>query len=121
MEQITLKRIYEPYNPNDGYRVLIDRLWPRGVTKARAQLDDWAKDVAPSSELRKWFAHDPKKFTAFEERYLDELHNDKVKRQKFEELYTLAQTTKITLLFAAKDPIHNHAILLKAQLERISE
>ncbi|WP_203247077.1 DUF488 domain-containing protein [Sporosarcina beigongshangi] len=118
MERFQLKRIYEPFKPEDGHRVLIDRLWPRGISKEHAHLADWAKDVAPSSELRKWFDHDPDKFLVFQEKYVNELRTDAVKTNKVSELRQLASTTPITLVFAAKDPIQNHAVILKEELER---
>ena len=111
---ILIKRIYDEPATSDGYRVLIDRLWPRGMSKERAALDAWLKNVAPSSELRKWFGHQPERFAEFKEKYQAELaHNDAVP-----ELMQLAQAHKqLTLLYGAKDPIHNHAIVLKVYLE----
>ena len=107
---IELKRIYEPYNKKDGYRVLVDRLWPRGVSKERAHLDIWLKDVAPSTELRKWFGHDPKKWNEFKKKYRAELKKNK------EIVEILKQANKkyptITLLYGAKDEVHNEAIVL---------
>jgi len=118
MEQFQLKRIYEPYALVDGSRVLVDRLWPRGISKEHAHLADWAKDIAPSSELRKWFDHDPDKFLDFQEKYLHELRTDAVKISKVAELRRLSNTMTVTLVFAAKDPAHNHAVVLKEELER---
>jgi uncharacterized protein YeaO (DUF488 family) len=109
---IKIKRVYEEPTTSDGHRVLVDRLWPRGVTKADAALDEWNKDVAPSPELRKWFGHKPEKFELFRERYLNELEDNDAARQ-------LQQATgTITLVYAAKDPEHNHALVLKEFLER---
>ena len=108
---IKLKRIYEPYNKKDGYRVLVDRLWPRGVSKEKAHLDVWLKDIAPSTELRKWFNHDPKKWADFKKKYQGELKKNK------EAVLTLKQVKKkhptITLLYGAKDEIHNEAVVIK--------
>ncbi|MCK0159084.1 DUF488 domain-containing protein [Allomuricauda sp. F6463D] len=114
MSKIKVKRIYETPSDRDGYRILIDRLWPRGVSKSKAEIDSWNKEIAPSEHLRKWFGHDPKKFVAFEKRYREELEN------KQEELNTIckrAKTQHITLLYAAKDIKHNHALVLKYILE----
>ena len=108
---IKLKRIYEPYNKKDGYRILVDRLWPRGVSKEKAHLDVWLKDIAPSTELRKWFSHDPKKWADFKKKYQAELKKNK------EAVLTLKQAKKkhltITLLYGAKDEIHNEAVVIK--------
>lgn len=113
---IFLKRIYEPFDPGDGYRILVDRLWPRGVSKEKAKLDEWAKDLAPSSELRKWFGHKPERFAEFRECYLEELRVESTKEMKLAELATLALSQEVTLLYGAKDPIHNHAHVLREEL-----
>lgn len=119
MAQIQIKRIYEPAEPEDGERILVDRLWPRGVSKARAALDLWDKDAAPSTELRKWFGHEPERFAAFSARYDDELNAS----QGAKDLAalckkTLAEGKNVTLLYAAHDPACNHALVLKAWLDR---
>lgn len=107
---ITLKRIYEPYDKKDGYRVLVDRLWPRGISKERAHLDLWLKGIAPSTELRKWFNHDPKKWSEFQKRYRAEIEANK------NDLATLKKIVKenktVTVLYGAKDKEHNEAIVL---------
>lgn len=100
----------------DGYRVLTDRLWPRGIKKEDARLDEWIKEIAPSTELRKWFGHDPEKFEQFQVKYLAEIYSDEIKIKKLEELSTIAKEKKVTLLFAAKDAIHNHTAILKEVL-----
>jgi uncharacterized protein YeaO (DUF488 family) len=107
---VQVKRVYEAPAAKDGFRVLVDRLWPRGVSKERAALDGWLKEVAPSPGLRIWFGHDPVKFQEFSERYRDELsHNPAVA-----ELTQLAKQHKnLTLLYAAKDPGVNHARVLE--------
>lgn len=106
---LQIKRIYEPAEESDGQRILVDRLWPRGVSKERAHLDLWLKDVAPSTELRKWFGHDPSKWDEFQERYEAELaHNDALAELK----QVVASHPKTTLLFAAKDEEHNEAVVL---------
>jgi len=112
---ICIKRIYEEPAEDDGYRVLVDRLWPRGVSKEDAQLDDWMKEITPSPELRKWFDHDPDKFEEFKKRYEHELAS---KDEPVEKLLDIAGYQKVTLLYAAKDETHNHAIALKEFLER---
>lgn len=107
---LQIRRIYEAPQKDDGYRVLVDRLWLRGVSKERAALDDWMKDIAPSPELRIWFGHDPKKFNEFKERYKEELKHNPATA-------TLARIVSsqenVTLLYAAKDPEVNHALVLK--------
>ena len=107
---IKLKRAYEPPSAGDGTRVLIDRLWPRGISKQKAKLDYWMKDIAPSTELRKWFGHDPKRWAEFRRRYAAELreHPDLIA-----ELRSLARKNPITLVYAAYDESHNDAVVLR--------
>ena len=106
---LKLKRVYEPSDKNDGTRILIDRLWPRGMTKAKAGVDIWLKELAPSAELRKWFGHDPDKWTEFKKRYRAELEeNDEQLAQLREEIKKGA----VTLLYGAKDEEHNDAVAL---------
>jgi len=106
---VRLKRAYDPAEPGDGYRVLIDRLWPRGVSKERARLDEWARELAPSTELRTWFGHDPERFAEFERRYRTELaaHSGKL-----DELRRRARHGTLTLVYAARDEEHNDAVVL---------
>lgn len=107
---VQLKRVYEKTDPKDGFRILVDRLWPRGLTKEKAAVDLWLKDIAPSTELRKWFAHDPGKWKEFQKRYLKELKENK------EAVAALKEHLKkghVTLLYAAKDEAHNEALVLK--------
>jgi uncharacterized protein YeaO (DUF488 family) len=112
---IKLKRIYDDANPADGYRILVDRLWPRGVSKDSAKLDEWLKDVGPSDELRKWFNHDPEKFPEFAKKYQKEL----AENPAFEQLQQIAQNHKtVTLVYSAKDAEHNQAVVLKSYLIR---
>ncbi len=110
---INLKRAYEPPAPDDGTRVLIDRLWPRGIKKTDAAIDEWMKDIAPSSELRKWFGHDPERWEEFRRRYRSEIrqHPDRLGR-----LRRLAQHGRITLVFSAHDEAHNDAVVLRDML-----
>ncbi len=114
---INIKRIYEPAGADDGKRILVDRLWPRGVSKERAQLYEWMKDVAPSGELRQWFGHDPGRMEEFAGRYRLELSNDVQKRKDVDKLLDMEKEGRVTLLYAAKDPKVNHAAVLAAYLE----
>ena len=111
---IRIKRIYDPPSPDDGRRVLIDRLWPRGVARDEAKLDEWLKEVAPSDELRKWFGHDPARWEEFRSRYREELasHGELLDRLRAE-----ARKETVTLLFGAKDEEHNNAVVLKELLD----
>jgi uncharacterized protein YeaO (DUF488 family) len=114
---LKMKRIYEAPEKADGFRVLVDRLWPRGVKKETAQLDAWLKDSAPSPDLRKWFDHDPDKFDAFKERYEEELlTNDKTAAAVAEILKKL-EMTDVTLVYAARNPEINHVIVLRDFIE----
>lgn len=110
-----LKRVYDDPSPDDGFRVLVERLWPRGLSKERAALDLWLKDVAPSPELRKWFDHDPAKWKEFQQRYAEEF---KDKKDAVQLLKDKAKNGTVTLLYAAHDTEHNGALALKRILER---
>lgn len=107
---VQLKRVYEKPDPKDGFRILVDRLWPRGLTKEKAAVDLWLKDIAPSTELRKWFAHDPEKWKEFQKRYLKELKENK---EVVAALKEHLKKEQVTLLYAAKDEAHNEALVLK--------
>lgn len=108
--RIAIKRIYEAPAPGDGARILVDRLWPRGVSKERAKLDLWLKDIAPSTELREWFGHDPKKWIGFQKKYKIELANNE---EAVAALKKIARQNKtVTLLYAAKDEEHNEAVVI---------
>jgi uncharacterized protein YeaO (DUF488 family) len=107
---IRLKRAYEKPSKLDGSRILVERLWPRGLTKRKAAIDQWLKDVAPSPELRKWFSHDPAKWTQFQKRYRKELQE---KTELIKSLKRQAANTTVTFVFAAKDEERNSAVLLK--------
>lgn len=111
---IKIKRIYEQVDKEDGYRVLVDRLWPRGITKEAAALDEWNNAVAPTPELRQWFHHQPALFAGFKQRYKNEL---KEQQEELLRLRSIAGREPLTLLYAAKDPAINHAIVLKDVLE----
>lgn len=112
---IKIKRIYEKPEKSDGCRVLVDRLWPRGVTKEKASLDLWLKDIAPSTELRKWFGHDVNKWVAFRDKYMAEIRANK---EAFAEMEKIAKENRIvTLLYAARDEEHNEAVIIRDLLE----
>ena len=105
---VHVKRIYDAPGPGDGYRVLIDHVWPRGVSRERAQLDEWARELAPSDDLRRWFAHDPERFEEFRTRYRAELAD----RPALLELARRASGGPVTILYAARDQQHNNAVVL---------
>ena len=107
---INLKRIYEPPAKEDGYRILVDRLWPRGFTKEKAALDLWLKEIAPSTELRKWFGHDPEKWKDFQKKYREELKENK---EAVATLKDYIKKGKVTILYGAKDEEHNEARVIK--------
>lgn len=118
MADIFLKRIYEPFDETDGSRILVDRLWPRGISKESARLTYWLKDVAPSSELRKWFCHKPELFEEFRLKYLEELRTAEEKLSALGDILELASIGRVTLVYGAKDPNYNHAIVLHEELLR---
>lgn len=107
---LKLKRAYEPVSPDDGLRILVDRLWPRGISKEGAALDDWVKDIAPSTELRKWFGHDPERWTEFQRRYRAEL---KEHADALQSIRAKAKTHIVTLVYSAHDEKHNDAVVLR--------
>jgi uncharacterized protein YeaO (DUF488 family) len=110
---VHLKRAYEPSSSSDGVRVLVDRLWPRGLSKEKAAIDQWMKEVAPSTELRRWFSHDPRRWGEFRRRYRTELSRH---GQLLSELCAMARKGPLTLLYAARDEEHNEAIVLRDEL-----
>ena len=112
---VRLKRAYDPPDSSDGYRVLIDRLWPRGISREQAALDCWEKDLAPSNELRQWFGHEPRRFAEFRRRYVDELRSQ---RQLLTALRRRAREGTLTLVYAAHDAKHNDAVVLAEALRR---
>ena len=114
MTSIRIKRVYEEPEIEDGTRILVDRLWPRGLTKEKARIDLWLKDVAPSTKLRKWFAHDPAKWTEFQARYREEL---KKGEEQISLLKQEAAKGTITLVYGAKDQQHNEAVVLQRLLD----
>lgn len=109
MRSLAIKRVYEQPLETDGIRILVDRLWPRGISKVRAHLDEWLKDIAPSTKLREWFSHEPDKFGEFSKLYREELEgNPEIAR-----IRDMLKTDNVTLIYAAKDPHVNHAIVLR--------
>jgi uncharacterized protein YeaO (DUF488 family) len=114
MARVRLRRVYELPTPEDGRRILVDRLWPRGVSKARAALDAWAKDVAPSSDLRRWFGHDPARWEEFKRRYRQELA---AHPEALRPLLEAAAEGPLTLVYGARDERHNEAVVLQRVLE----
>ncbi|MDD3620130.1 MAG: DUF488 domain-containing protein [Desulfobulbaceae bacterium] len=115
---IKLKRAYEKPSPDDGYRVLVDRLWPRGLAKADARLDDWMKSVAPSDELRRWFHEDASRWEEFRTRYLAELEKH---REALRPLAKRAGKELVTLVYSARDEQHNNAVVLEQYLRKLGE
>jgi uncharacterized protein YeaO (DUF488 family) len=114
-DNVRLKRAYEAPATTDGVRILVDRLWPRGVRKADAAIDEWAKDLAPSAPLRKWFGHDPARWPEFQHRYAAELGRH---AEALERLRALARKGPITLVYSARDQVHNDAVVLREMLLR---
>ena len=112
---VRLKRAYEPPAASDGYRVLIDRLWPRGVSRSRAELDEWARELAPSTELRQWFGHEPSRFEEFRRRYTEELRQQ---RPRIADLRRRAREGTVTLVYSAHDSDHNDAVVLADVVRR---
>ena len=112
---VQIKRIYEDYEDADGYRILVDRLWPRGISKDKAHVDEWVKEIAPSSELRQWFNHEPERYTEFKTKYKQEL---KEKAELLTAIKKKAQHQRVTLLYGAKDEVHNQAQVLLELLKK---
>jgi uncharacterized protein YeaO (DUF488 family) len=112
---VRTKRVYEPASPEDGHRVLVDRLWPRGLSKQKARIDEWARDLAPSDELRRWFAHRPERFEQFKQRYTDELRGS---AEHIADLRRRARGGTVTIVFAARDAEHSNAAVLAPIVRR---
>ena len=110
------KRAYDPAGPRDGYRVLIDRLWPRGLSRNQVKLDDWVKELAPSTELRQWFGHDPARFEVFRRRYIEELRSQRPRLTALRQ--RAARDGTLTLVYSAHDTEHNDAVVLAEVLRR---
>lgn len=118
MIKLTVERIYTKPADLNGYRILVDRLWPRGISKINAHLDWWAKQVGPSNELRKWFGHDPAKFAEFKQRYLAELADNPAFAELKDKVSVILQKQNVILLYGAKDEQHNQAVILKELLDK---
>lgn len=118
MKTLKIKRIYEPYDPKDGFRILVDRLWPRGIKKVDAKIDLWEKEIAPSTELRKWFGHQPDLFPEFETRYEKELENNPITPEFINIIRSHLETKNVTLLYGAKDQKDNQAVVLFEWLQK---
>ncbi len=114
---IKIKRAYETSSKNDGFRILVDKLWPRGVSKEKAHLDLWMKEVAPSDDLRKWFSHDPKRWNEFENKYKEELKDKNKLIKKIKDIEN--DKGKVTLIYSAKDKEHNNAVVLENILKNV--
>lgn len=112
---LAIKRVYEPASPGDGYRILVDRLWPRGLSKQRAAVDLWLKTIAPSTGLRRWFGHDPGKWPEFRRRYFAELANHP---EEVAQIRALAARRRVTLVYGARDTGHNDAVALSEYLRQ---
>lgn len=121
MGEIRIERIYESVKANNTYRVLVDRLWPRGISKEKAAIDEWWKDTAPSPELRKWFNHEPAKYAEFKAYYLEELAQNEYAAGCKNRVGTLLKERDVILLYAAKDVENNHALVFKKWLETVAE
>jgi uncharacterized protein YeaO (DUF488 family) len=113
---VKIKRVYDPPARGDGERILVDRLWPRGLSKKAAAVDEWMKDVGPSNELRKWFGHDPARWSEFRRRYVAELRTH---RDALATIANKARRGSVTLLYGARDPEHNQAVVLKGVIDRL--
>ncbi len=114
---IRVKRVYEAYSRDDGVRILVDGLWPRGVSKEAARVSRWERDIAPSDELRRWFSHDPKRWGEFRRRYISELKDSK---DRLTDIAKLSKRSNVTLVYSAKDTEHNQAVVLAEMIERLS-
>lgn len=112
---LAIKRVYEPATAKDGVRILVDRLWPRGLSKANASVDLWLKTLAPSTELRQWFGHDPEKWEEFRQRYFAELGDH---AEEISQVRKMAKRRRVTLLYGAKDAAHNNAVAIMEYLKR---
>lgn len=115
---LKIKRAYEPVEASDGKRILVDRLWPRGISKSQAHIDEWLKDLAPSSGLRKWFGHDPQKWEKFRKKYASELSSPEQKK-RLEDITRRARIETITLIYGARDTEHNDARVLEEIIKNL--
>ncbi len=111
---LATKRVYEAPDPRDGFRVLVDRLWPRGISKERAQVDEWLREAGPTDQLRKWFHQNPERWEEFRERYLKELAD---RKHLFDKIVSKSHRGRVTMLYSYHDPVHNQAVVIKEFLE----
>ena len=118
MNEIKIKRVYDAVDEHDGYRILADRLWPRGIAKVKADIDLWEKNIAPSAELRKWFGHITENFPTFTERYIKELEANPATNAFIELCRKQLKESNVTILFGAKDEVHNQAVVLRDYINR---
>lgn len=118
MKELKMKRVYEDSETNDGYRILVDRIWPRGVKKEDANIDEWCKEITPTTEARKAFGHDPDKFETFKKRYLKELNQNSNTSEFIKKVQELLHDQPVTLVYAAKDETYNHVVILKEYIEK---
>jgi uncharacterized protein YeaO (DUF488 family) len=116
MKGFIIKRIYEEPSDNDGYRILVDRLWPRGISKEKADVKEWLKELGPSNELRKWFGHIPEKYPEFKKKYKEEL---KSQAEDLKRIHEIAQKQQVCLCYSAKDTEHNQACVIKEVLDEM--
>ncbi len=118
MNKIFCKRVYDHQGETDGFRILVDRLWPRGIRKDNSGIDLWAKEIAPSGELRKWYRHDPERYPEFRTRYIDELFSNPAAAEFSTTVKTKLASGNVTFLYAAKDNLHNNATVIKCWIEK---
>ena len=118
MHELLLKRVYEPYEPKDGYRILVDRLWPRGIKKEAAQLDEWAKEITPSTKIRRLYHHGDMPFEGFSQAYLEELETNEVAEIFVSNCSEQLKSQNVTLVYGAKNEQENHALVLREWLKR---
>ena len=117
-QTLRIKRVYDAPAEEDGFRVLVDRLWPRGLSRERVKFDEWIRELSPTPSLRRWFSHAPERFDYFRERYLAQLDDGEGNAERAAALLRQAEKGRVTLLYGAKDPVHNHAVVLAEWLRR---
>ncbi|CAM3994656.1 DUF488 domain-containing protein [Saccharibacillus endophyticus] len=118
---LQIKRVYDAPSEADGFRVLVDRLWPRGLSRERVKFDEWIRELSPTPSLRRWFSHAPERFDYFRERYLAQLDDGEGNAERAASIIRQAEQRRVTLLYGAKDPVHNHAVVLEEWLRRQAE
>lgn len=118
MESIKMKRVYEKAHSDDGYRILVDRIWPRGIKKEDAEIDEWNKEIPPTTEARKAFNHEPEKFDVFKKRYIKELDKNEATSSFIQKVTEKLKSEPVTFVYAAKDEQYNHVVILKEYIEK---